>query len=280
MKFDDKLQQAIKKAGSVLCIGLDPNPDQFPEAVAGLAESRAGQVLAFCTGVIKATHRYACAYKINTAYFEALGKEGFDILGHVKEMIPPGIISIADAKRGDVGHTAEQYKKAFFDVFDFDAVTLSPLIGIDTLKPWLQSADKGIFVLTLTSNPGSEDFFLRRFELSENLSCHIAGRLRMENQTSATSIGMVVGATQNASAAGVLQEYPDSNLLIPGVGAQGGSLLKLQRLLESHLGFPLVAVSRGILYPAAEPGSGWEQAIGKQAGDYHRQLQHISDNYV
>ncbi|MEX1135287.1 MAG: orotidine-5'-phosphate decarboxylase [Balneolales bacterium] len=278
MKFDEKLQRSIQQAQSVLCIGIDPNTDLFPKEIARSSKNKADQVLEFCAGVIKASHEYACAYKINTAYFEALGKRGFDILGRTKELIPAEKVVIADAKRGDVGHTADQYKKAFFDAFDFDAITLSPLMGLDTLKPYMGLEEKAIFVLALTSNAGANDFFLKPFGRS-NLSGYIAESLQKEQQVSQTSIGMVIGATQDA-AGPVLGAYPGSNLLIPGIGAQGGSLEKLEQVLKDHNGFPLVSVSRGILYPESQQGLSWMQAIEKQARDYHQQLHTISQKYV
>lgn len=279
MKFDEKLLRAIKQTGSVLSIGLDPNPDFFPEEISRLSKDKAAQTLAFCEGVINSTHKYACSYKINTAYFEALGKQGLDVFGQVKEMIPSERITIADAKRGDVGHTAGQYKIAFFEVFNFDAVTLSPLMGFDTLKPYLDAEDKAVFILTLTSNAGAGDFFLKPFSGSGNLSSYIAGCLRDENLKAKTSVGMVIGATQDA-ALQVLGKFPESNLLIPGIGAQGGSVAKLQDLLKTHRGIPVIPVSRGILYPKPQSGLGWKQLIEKQSQYYHQQLQTISNKYV
>lgn len=278
MKFDEKLHQSIKNTRSVLCVGLDPNTDLFPDEVTRSSKNRAEQVLEFCAGVIKASGNYAYAYKINTAYFESLGKAGFDILGRVRALIPSDKIVIADAKRGDVGHTADQYKKAFFDVFNFDAITLSPLMGLDTLKPYLGAEEKGIFVLALTSNPGAKDFLLKPLG-SSNLSCFIAESLSKQQQVSKTSIGMVIGATQK-DAGQVLSAFPGSNLLIPGIGAQGGSLEKLELALKDHNGLPLVSVSRGILYPDKQNNLGWMQAIEKQAQSYHQQLHNISQKYV
>ncbi|MEX0780720.1 MAG: orotidine-5'-phosphate decarboxylase [Balneolales bacterium] len=278
MKFNEKLHHSIKQTGSVLCIGLDPNIKLFPEELTGTKVNKNDQILQFCAGVIQASQKYACAYKINTAYFEALGNLGFDILGRVKDLIPSDKIVIADAKRGDVGHTADQYKIAFFDVFDFDAITLSPLIGFDTLTPYLQSEEKAIFVLALTSNPGAKDFFLKPFGNS-NLSCYIAGSLRKEQVASATSIGMVIGATQDAAGT-VLDEFPEANLLIPGIGAQGGSVEMLENALKNHRGYPLISVSRGVLYPENKTGRNWEHALEKQARKYHQQLQTISRKYV
>ncbi|MEX0685886.1 MAG: orotidine-5'-phosphate decarboxylase [Balneolales bacterium] len=279
MNFDNKLRQSISETGSVLCVGLDPNPFFLPHIITTAYKDTATQVLEFCRGVIKASSGYACAYKINTAYFEALGNSGFEILGQVKEMIPPAKIVIADAKRGDVGHTAEQYKSAFFDVFNFDAITLSPLMGFDTLKPYLNAKDKAIFVLTLTSNKGAEDFFLRPFNQSGNLSCFIAENLKKLAKVSKTSLGMVIGATQD-TAGPVLNKFPESHLLIPGVGAQGGSLKKLETVLRNHSGIPLISISRGILYPEATNGFNWKELVEKQSFYYHQQLQSISQKYV
>src|SRR6266699_5757041 len=156
MKFLEKLLTASRRQNSLLCVGLDPEPSRLPAALREVSGATA--VVRFCRTIIEATLPYVCAYKPNLAFFEALGAGGMQAFQEVLGAIPAHIPVIGDAKRGDIGNTARNYATALFDVYGFDAVTVNPYLGQDSLAPWLEHKDKGIFVLCRTSNPGARDF--------------------------------------------------------------------------------------------------------------------------
>lgn len=239
MTFLDKLSAAVRAKCSVLCVGLDPDPARLTTPIED-----------HCRRVIDATLPFAVAYKPNLGFFEALGVDGLRLFDRVLRHIPSQCVIIADAKRGDIGSTAERYAHAFYREFDVDAVTVNPLMGIETVLPFLNDPTKAAFVLTLTSNPGAADFFLQPFATSASLSEHIAERLGALH--SPGHAGMVIGATHPEKIAGVIALHPRGTLLIPGVGAQGGSIEKLRVALAAHEGIQLVNVTRDIFY-ATDP---------------------------
>jgi orotidine-5'-phosphate decarboxylase len=257
MTFIDKLSATVRAQRSVLCVGLDPSPARLTTSVED-----------HCRRVIDATLPYAVAYKPNLAFFEALGADGWAILERVIAHIPSDRIIIADAKRGDIGTTAEQYARAFFDELKVDAITLNPLMGFETLTPFLNDPTKAAFVLTLTSNPGAADFFLQPFAGESTLAEHIAARLGAMD--TAGHVGMVIGATHPEMIAGVVARHPHGTLLIPGVGTQGGSIAELRVALAAHQGIPLVNVTRDIFY-ATDPAG--------RAKHYHDDLLAISERH-
>ena len=244
MRYGQKLRSAIQATRSVLCVGLDPIPERLPNSLS--SRDPAERVLSFCLEVVERTHDLAPAYKLNTAYFEALGHRGWDALEQLTTRIPADRIIILDAKRGDIGHTAQQYAAALFDRLRCDAVTLNPLMGLETLEPFLSKEGNAAYVLALTSNPGASQYLLRTLNDGRMLCEHIAADLR--NLRPSADIGMVVGATQPGPAASVLRAFPEAPLLIPGVGAQGGDVAKWLDLLAGHSGLPLFNASRSILY--------------------------------
>ncbi len=255
MTFLDKLSAAVRTKRSVLCVGLDPDPARLSTSVED-----------HCRRIIDATLPYAVAYKPNLAFFEALGTDGLRTFERVLSHIPSDCITIADAKRGDIGTTADRYAHAFFQEFDVDAVTLNPLMGFETLTPFLNDPSKAAFVLTLTSNPGAADFFLQPFAGAPTLAEHISTHLGAMD--TAGHIGMVIGATHSGAIAGIVAKHPRGTLLIPGVGAQGGSIEELRVALAAHEGIPLVNVTRDIFY-ATDPAS--------RASQYHQELAAISE---
>lgn len=257
MTFLDKLSATVRAQRSVLCVGLDPSPARLTTSVED-----------HCRRVVDATLPYAVAYKPNLAFFEALGADGWAILERVIAHIPSDRILIADAKRGDIGTTAEHYAQAFFDELKVDAITLNPLMGFETLLPFLNNPTKAAFVLTLTSNPGAADFFLQPFAGESTLAEHIAARLGAMN--TAGHIGMVIGATHPETIAGVVARHPHGTLLIPGVGTQGGSISELRGALAAHQGIPLVNVTRDIFY-ATDPAG--------RAKHYHDELMALSERH-
>ncbi|MBL9159146.1 MAG: orotidine-5'-phosphate decarboxylase [Verrucomicrobiales bacterium] len=238
MTYVQRLQQRIELTGSALCVGIDPRLDLHP-STADLA--------AFCEQVIEETAPFAAAFKPNIAYFEALGVPGYQLVeALIARMKTTGVPVILDAKRGDIGTTQEHYAKAYFDLWDVDAVTLSPYMGYDSVEPFLQHPGKGVYLLGVTSNPGAADLELhdlangrKVFELVGDLT-----RRAPETPAGEGSIGLVLGLT-NVSA-DVLARMPDVPLLIPGLGAQGGDLETLRG--ADRKSPSVINVSRGILY--------------------------------
>jgi orotidine-5'-phosphate decarboxylase len=234
MRYADRLQQRIDKTGSRLCIGLDPRPGD-----GGAAAARD-----FLTRVIGETAEYAAAFKPNMAYFEAMGIEGIRLLEELLAGIPDEVPVILDAKRSDIGETQKYYAQGYFAGWNVDAVTLNPFLGYDSIEPFLDWAGKGIYLLAVTSNPGSADF--QRQKLADGRSVFelvTALGERAKEEGRATDVGYVVGLT---NAADVLDKIPDAPLLVPGLGAQGGDLASLAA--AGRRAPDVINVSRGILY--------------------------------
>lgn len=235
MRYEQKLHSRIQATGSRLCVGLDPRPQ-----LTGGIET----VPDFLKQVVDETWEHAAAFKPNMAYFEAMGIRGLEILDELLSNMPEEVPVILDAKRSDIGETQKYYAKSYFEHWDVDSVTLNPFLGYDTLEPFLDWEGKNIYLLAVTSNPGSADFQRQLvgeryvFELVQDL----AKRAKAENR--ATNVGMVVGLT-NASQ-DVLSRLENFPLLIPGLGAQGGDL---ENLASSGRTAPdTINVSRGITY--------------------------------
>ncbi len=237
--YTEKLNARIKETGSALCVGLDPRP------VLDDLES----MPAFLRKVVEETAPYAAAYKPNIAYFEAMGLRGLHILEELLTDMPKNIPVVLDAKRGDIGETQKYYAQAYFERMGVDAVTLSPFMGYDTLEPFLDYEGKGIYLLCVTSNPGSAD--IERQDLADGRKVYqLVGDMvsRSVQEGRKTSVGMVVGLTNADS--DILARIPDAPLLIPGLGAQGGDLSSLSG--SNRVMPPLINVSRGIMYQNPE----------------------------
>ncbi|MSP14066.1 MAG: orotidine-5'-phosphate decarboxylase [Chloroflexi bacterium] len=217
LKFTDKLQQAVATTDSLLCVGLDPDPQQLPAQF----RSAADPLLTWNREIIAATAGLACIYKPNIAFYEALGRRGYDLLEDTLAAIPPEIPILLDAKRGDMKSTSEAYARAIFDVWQVDAVTLNPYLGRDSLEPFLRRAEKGLFILCHTSNPGSSDF--QDLEVNNRpLYEIIAAQVATWNQH--RNLGLVLGATYPEQLRRVRAMIPDMWFLVPGIGTQGGDL--------------------------------------------------------
>lgn len=279
MTFTEKLKKAVSSSNSVLCVGLDPNPELIPKLLQKNFSEPYELILEFCSRIIELTKDSACAFKPNSAFFEALGSRGWQVLEEVINLIPDDKIIIADAKRGDIGNTALQYKKAFFDELNADALTVSAFMGMDTLDPFLGEEEKALFVLAMTSNRGSADFLQRRFEGRMSLGEYLAEELEKKQDKSLTHLGLVVGATQIVSISPVINAYPNAHLLIPGIGKQGGSVNELQWVLNDHNGIPIVNSSRSIIYAGGE-SENWEEAVSEKASEMKDSLQTITRRYV
>jgi len=278
MTFEQKLRQAVSESHSVLCVGLDPVLDRIPDNIKDENDTIEDIVIYFLKSVIDSTSDYCCAYKPNMAFFEALGGNGLNVFKQIVDYIPESKIVIADAKRGDIGHTAASYKKAYFDTFDVDAITLSPLMGFDTLESFLDDESKAICVLTLTSNKGAEDFLLKPFQGYNMMSDYIAENLTSLNDRHPGHAGMVVGATKADILKEVVNRHPRASLLIPGIGAQGGSVDELEKAIESHPGIPIINSSRGIIYAGKDKN--WRDDVKKAADKLKSKLYNITNRYV
>ena len=234
-----KLYEAILEKQSYLCVGLDPDLSKIPACFGQGATA----VEAFCKAVIDATKHVAVAYKPNLAFFEPLGSEGWDVLSRVIEHIPSESLVIADAKRGDIGNTAAKYAEAILGNLGADSITVAPYMGADSVTPFTSIENKWTILLALTSNPGAEDF-----EFHGNPPLFERVLTKAQKWGSVDNLMFVVGATRPEMLARVRELAPDSFLLVPGVGAQGGTIEAVAKHgLNSKCGL-LVNSSRGIIY--------------------------------
>jgi len=246
MTFTDKLNQIIEKKNSFLCVGLDTDIVKLPDHL----KSKPSNVVEFNKNIIEATSAYAAAYKINIAFYESRGIEGWNDLAETLEFIDENTIVIADAKRGDIGNTSLQYAKTFFETYNFDAITVAPYMGFDSLSPFLEYKDKGVFALCLTSNKGSKDFQYLESN-GQLLYQHVAKKLNEWNIHE--NIGLVAGATHPEELKDLRERAGDIPFLIPGVGAQGGDLeAVLNNALTQDKNGILINSSRGIIFASSE----------------------------
>lgn len=279
MTFTEKLQRAASSSQSLLCVGLDPDPVRIPLPLRSSTSSEPEQVLEFCRRIIEATKTRACAFKPNLAFFEALGGAGWEVFEEIINLIPSNRVVIADAKRGDIGNTAQKYKEAFFDRLGVDAITLNPLMGMDSLDPFLADPEKAVFVLAMTSNRGAADFLQRRFLGRMSLGEYIADELCKRQGSAQTHLGMVVGATNTEAIRTLLEVHPEAHLLIPGIGAQGGSLSELFSVLEHHRGIPVINSSRSVIYAGGDDEN-WIEQVTFAAADIQESLKPLTKRYV
>lgn len=237
----DQLIQQIREKNSFLCVGLDTDISKIPAHLL----SEEDPVYEFNKQIIDATHDLCVAYKINTAFYEAMGVKGWQALEKTVQYIPSTHFKIADAKRGDIGNTSSQYAKAFFETLPFDAITVAPYMGSDSVKPFLEFPGKWTIVLGLTSNEGSSDFQQKKLGahyLYEEVISKTAEWGTVDN------LMFVAGATKASELAVMRKIIPDHFLLIPGVGAQGGSLAEVVKYgMTKDCGL-LVNASRAIIY--------------------------------
>lgn len=258
-----QLVNAIREKKSVLCVGLDTDTTKIPKHL--FAEE--DPVFAFNKAIIDATKDYTVAYKINTAFYEAQGIKGWISLGKTLDYIPKDIFTIADAKRGDIGNTAEQYALTFFDTYPFDSVTVAPYMGADSVKPFLQFEGNWAIVLGLTSNAGSADFQLQQCGdelLYEKVLKTVAGWGNPGN------LMFVIGATRMEQLKHIRTMLPDHFFLVPGVGAQGGDVDTVCQNAMNKDGGILINVSRGVIY--VSEGLDFAERAGEAAKAYQQQM--------
>ena len=259
-----ELVENIFKKRSVLCVGLDTDPAKIPQHLLNEPDP----VFAFNKAIIDATRDYTVAYKINTAFYEAQGLKGWVSMEQTLNYIPKDIFTIADAKRGDIGNTSEQYARTFFHTYPFDSVTVAPYMGADSVKPFLAFEGKWSIVLGLTSNAGSADFQLQQCGdelLYQKVLRTVASWGTPEN------IMFVIGATRKEQLQEVRAQLPDHFFLVPGVGAQGGDVDTVCRSAFNKDAGVLINVSRGIIF--AGNGKDFATRANEEAKKYQKEME-------
>ncbi len=267
-----QLFDQIQQKKSYLCVGLDTDIQKIPKYL--LTEK--DPIFEFNRQIIEATHEFAVAYKPNIAFYEAHGSKGWESLQKTLEYIPKECFTIADAKRGDIGNTSGLYARAFFDKnssgFDFDSVTVAPYMGEDSVTPFLDFPEKWVILLALTSNGGSKDFQNLRVDNDKQLFEEVIHK--SQEWATDEQLMYVVGATKADMLAHIRMLAPNHFLLVPGVGAQGGSLEEVSKYgMNSQCGL-LVNSSRGIIYVSSE------RDFAQKAGEEAKKIQVEMEGYL
>lgn len=276
--FGNRLIEAARANDSLLCVGLDPVQSQLPSPLDAEPDvTRA--IVTFNSGVIAATSDLVCAYKPNLGFYLAYGAAGVAALEETRRLIPTHIPVILDAKVGDIGSTAEAYATGYFDTWDFDAVTVNPYLGEDSLAPFLSRGDRGVIVICKTSNPGSADLqnlLLDGTDGRQPLYLTVAERVASWAERWPGTLGLVVGATYPTELAEVRHRCPDLPILVPGIGAQAGDLeASLRAGLDSRgLGL-IVSSSRSIIYAGNDREGDWIAAVRAAALQIHGAINSI-----
>jgi orotidine-5'-phosphate decarboxylase len=257
---------------SFLCVGLDPEPEKIPPFLKKLNDP----VLEFNKRIIDATHKYTAAYKPNVAFYESSGSAGWLTLEATVKYIKknyPEIFVIADAKRGDIGNTSKMYAKAFFEKMPFDAVTVAPYMGEDSVTPFLSFEDKWVILLVLTSNKGADDF---QYHDEDGIKLYERVLSLSRKWGNINNLMYVVGATRAESLKDIRKIVPEHFLLVPGVGAQGGSLKEVAKYGMTNKCGLLVNSSRGIIF--ADSSENFDKIAGEKAMEIQREMEkYLSD---
>ncbi|UKJ06377.1 orotidine-5'-phosphate decarboxylase [Solitalea lacus] len=272
----EQLFENILKKRSFLCVGLDTDITKIPKHLLKYDNP----VVEFNKQIIEATAEYCVAYKPNTAFYESRGVIGWQDLLATMNLIPQDIFTIADAKRGDIGNTSAMYARAFFSKeesgFDFDSVTVAPYMGVDSVSPFLGFENKWVILLALTSNEGSKDFQFSSLNGDEKLYEKVIKRAH--TWAGAERLMFVVGATRASELQAIRAIAPDNFLLVPGVGAQGGSLQEVAQFgMNSTCGL-LVNSSRGIIY--ASTGEDFAEKARIEAKKLRDEMDILLDKYL
>lgn len=262
-----QLSTLIRRKKSMLCVGLDTDLRRLPTHLRQCSDP----IFEFNKQIIDATYPYAVAYKPNLAFYEALGSRGWDSLARTMEYMPKDVFRIADAKRGDIGNTAALYARTFFETLNFDAVTLSPYMGKDSITPFFEYPGKWVIVLARTSNAGGADF--QELTLQDGRRLYEAVIQKSSEWSSHERMMYVVGATQPEAIRHIRQLAPRHFFLVPGVGAQGGDLRAVLQHGSNEDGGLLINSSRGIIY--ASDGQDFAEAAGKAARALQQEMQQI-----
>jgi len=255
----------IKKKQSYLCVGLDTDLEKIPSHL----KTEPDPVFTFNKAIIDATHNYCVAYKPNIAFYEALGPKGWESLQKTLDYIPKDCFTIADAKRGDIGNTSSLYARAFFEQMNFDAITVAPYMGEDSVKPFLKFKDKWVILLAHTSNPGSADFQLMESKVT-NRRLYEEVIIKAKTWATPDQLMFVVGATQADKMKHIRELAPEHFFLVPGIGAQGGDLEMVSKCgMNKECGL-LVNSARAIIY--ASSGSDFAEAASREAKAVQEQM--------
>jgi orotidine-5'-phosphate decarboxylase len=260
----NKLVEQIIAKQSYLCVGLDTDIDKLP---AHLPKTKEG-VIAFNKAIIDATAPYCVSYKINTAFYESQGVKGWEAMEATLAHIPSTHFTIADAKRGDIGKTSAQYAKTFFEVLPFDAITVAPYMGKDSIDPFLAYTNKWTIVLGLTSNEGSKNFEQQKLVTGQFLYESVLEQVA--SWGSPDQLMFVVGATKAEDFTGIRKIIPHHFLLVPGVGAQGGSLSEVTKYGKNEAVGLLVNASRAVIF--ASSGTDYAEKAAMAASEYANEM--------
>lgn len=271
MNFQKRVHKIQSKTQSLLCVGLDTDPKKIPQHL----RSKKNGVLEFNKQIINATKDIACAYKMNFAFYEAMGKEGWSIIEKTRALIPSSVLTIADAKRGDIGNSSGYYANAIFRTLGFDSVTVSPYMGKDSVQPFLEDKNKGVFLLALTSNTGAYDFQYKTF----GRKCLFEEVVIVSQRwTKHHNLGFVVGATTSAEIRTVRKLAKNIPFLVPGVGAQGGRVEDVIKFGCTKDGFGiLINSSRNILYSSG--GKDFADAARSEALKLKNEINFFRNKY-
>ena len=272
------LIQQIKEKQSYLCVGLDTDVTKIPKHL----QQNKNAIVDFNKAIIDATKDYCVSYKLNTAFYEVLGSKGWEAMQETVNYIPSTHLKIADAKRGDIGNTSSQYAKAFFETLQFDAITVAPYMGEDSIRPFLEYENKWTIVLGLTSNKGAGDFEMQRLISTGNDTGTFLYEKVIETVSkwgTPNNLMFVTGATQTSELETIRKIIPDNFLLVPGVGFQGGSLTEVSKYgLSKDCGL-LVNASRAIIY--AGDGENFAEEAATIASQYQTEMkQYLMNNLI
>lgn len=262
--FGERLAGAVEAHGSLVCVGLDPVLGRLPSRV-GAQPDVTRAIVAFNAGVIEATSDLVCAYKPNLAFYLAHGLAGVSALEETRRLVPDHIPVILDAKVGDMDNTAEAYATAYFDTWGFDAVTVNPYLGEDSLAPFMRRPERGVIVVCKTSNPGSgdlQDVPSLDGDRQQPLYLTVADRVASWAERWPATLGLVVGATYPEELAAIRRRCPEAPILLPGIGAQGGDLeASLRAGLDARGAGLMVSASRSIIFAGSELHGDWTDAV-------------------
>jgi orotidine-5'-phosphate decarboxylase len=257
------IEQIVAKK-TMLCVGLDSDLEKIPAQL----KDRPNGLVEFNKKIIDATLEHCVSYKLNTAFYEALGARGWDALEETCEYIPDTHFKIADAKRADIGNTSNYYAKAFFERLKFDAVTVAPYMGEDSIRPFLEYENKWTIVLGLTSNAGANDFEMQTLSTGEKLYERVLKTV--SSWGNPNNLMFVAGATQAKELSNIRNIIPDHFLLVPGVGAQGGSMEEVIKYGKNADGGLLINASRAIIYAGSE--ADFDEKAKELAMGYHEEM--------
>jgi orotidine-5'-phosphate decarboxylase len=257
LHFTKKLKKVLRETNSHLCIGLDTDMRKLPAFI----KTYPNPIYDFNNLVIEATKDLVCAYKLNIAFYEVLGEAGWSAIRDTLKLIPEELITIADAKRGDIENTSELYARAFFDEFGFDSITIHPYMGSDSVRPFIRRKNKFVFLLALTSNYGSKDFQHLKINKKPLYEVVIEKALSWNDH----KIGFVIGANYDRELKSITKTYPEVPILVPGIGAQKNLLSRTVTAIQHSLF--LINQSRSIIYtaPKAENAEQFKEIIRENA---------------